>query len=484
MRVLLVCCDRQDRVIETTMQPLWPAYLAAYADHHDPGRYDFKVLHGPGRDLGAVLQGWRPEVVGLSAVTQNFGLVGQVAQEARRRCPGALVVLGGPHITLLPETLPGDVDAGVVGEGEQTFLELLRWWRRRLDGLDLDPEALAKIPGLVWRGPTGEFCRSGPRPLIENLDDIPEPRRDLLPRSPRPYLFSSRGCPYDCSFCASTKLWSRVRFHSAERVHRELEALYRAGHREVDFYDDLFVANRARVKALGALLRASGLNGKFRLHVGCRANLVDLDLCRELRGMGVRSVNMGLESGSDASLRRLKGGNVTVQNNHDAVRCCNASGIKVLGSFVVGDALDTREDVLATFNFIRDHRLHSAVVGAMTPLPGTPVWDEARSRGLVGVPMFWRDLDMDYWASWRTRVHVGRFLSRLELHDLMLKFRRLDRFVMIRAAFFMFLTEPGRLFRTLWAQWKPRFSWSPLQWLQRIAIVELCEHDEPAKGAV
>jgi len=415
IRVLLTEAVNRSKLEETFAPNLGLGYLASYL-RTQVG--DVEVLMVD-RDLGTALEEFQPDLVGISTVSQNYDRAKRMAQLCREG--GSLVVVGGAHISALPETLSPYMNLGVIGEGEATMAQIVQVLREH--GPRPSPSYWAEVPGLVFRNAQGELHRTSMRSLIDPLDRIPFPARDLLPHNSSYYhMISSRGCPYKCVFCSSTRFWGRVRFHTPEYVVREIQALLDDyDPRYITFFDDLFIASRKRLRHIVALIRDRDIHKRVSFELTVRANLIDSESVELLRQMNVFNVIMGLESGNDRVLRSLKG-NVRLEQNQRAVELLNDAGISVSATFVIGAPDETREEILQTLDFIRRTSLSEARTYLLTPLPGTPIWDYARDRGLVSSDMDWSRLDLTENPS--DKVVISETLTVEELDNLYSLFDR------------------------------------------------------------
>lgn len=377
---------RPDRVF----MPVGLAYLASWLESHVP---DVEVCLFP--ELAQALD-WAPDLVGISAVTPNFPEAEAMARQIRRHLDVPLV-LGGPHITGLPESLPDSFSAGVLGEGEVTFQEIVSLVKR---SGQLASDDLCGVAGVVCHAPQGPRL-TGRRPLISPLDRIPFPKREWpgIPGQPQ-WSFTSRGCPYACRFCSTAEFWESYRMHSARYVVDELNRLIdRFDIRFHVIMDDLFAVNLRRLEEISGLFRME-LRRPLQLTAAIRADLVTPGMCRLLREVGVGVCQVGLESGSDRVLSYLKRQTTTARRNQEALDLLAEHGIQAVGSFILGAPMEDEEDLEQTWRFLRQNlrtgRLFAFTFGPLVAFPGTEVWTEARRRGLVHEDWTdWRALDID-----------------------------------------------------------------------------------------
>jgi anaerobic magnesium-protoporphyrin IX monomethyl ester cyclase len=415
LRVLLTEATDRSKLEETFAPNLGLGYLASYLRTY----LDDVEVHLVDSNLAASLSELQPDLVGISSVSQNYNRAMHQARLANKI--GALVVIGGAHISAIPETLSPDMNLGVIGEGEETLAEIVRL----LQACDSRPSLShwAEVPGLVFRDLDGSLHITGPQAPIEPLDRIPFPARDLLsPDSNYHHLISSRGCPYNCVFCSSTRFWEGVRFHSPEYVVQEVEMILdKYQPQYLTFFDDLFIASRKRLRRIVELIREKGIHKRVAFQLTVRANLIDEETVDLLQQMNVFDVLIGLESGNERALRFLKG-NVTLEQNQRAVDLLHAGGIGISATFIIGAPHETRQEILQTLEFIKQNPLSEARTYILTPLPGTPVWDMAETHGLVSDNMDWSQLDLT--KNPNSKIIVSETLTVEELNDLYRLFER------------------------------------------------------------
>ncbi|MDD2678262.1 MAG: radical SAM protein [Candidatus Nanoarchaeia archaeon] len=406
---------------EKSYFPLSISYLISYVNKYlkNANLIEFSMINDCFEEN---IKKIKPDIIGITCVSQYYGWAKKIS-DFSKKIGIKHVIIGGIHISLHPESLSKNMDIGVIKEGEQTFLELMKLF---LKYKSFPPEKLNLIKGIAyWDKKKLKITQN--RELIKDIDKIPFPDRSLFKiDTEEAYMFSSRGCPYKCVFCASSRLWETTRFHSAEYVFNEIKELVnKYDVKRIHFGDDLFIANKKRVKKLVELLEKENLIDKVDFHVGLRANLVDDDICKLLKRMNVKSINMGLESGSPQVLKYLKGDSVTVEDNFNAVELIKKYGINnCFATFIIGSPIDTKETILETLNFIKKSKLDSFSIFILTPLPGTPMWEYAKKQKLIPSDLNnfnWELLGEGFEVGY-PNIHLAKNLSKKELNELFKKF--------------------------------------------------------------
>lgn len=374
--------------------PLCFGYIVAVLQQEWGEPFEYRITSEP-----YDLVDFQPEVIGIGSVTSCFWQVHEFAEIFRRELPQTKLIVGGHHISALAHRLPRNIDIGVLGEGEDTFLDLMRRYR---PGAGWDYETLPRIPGICWHGRLGNVLYSDKRVPRQDLDTLPFPIRTQNPTRPdEAVIFTSRGCPFRCTYCSTQEYWEKFRRFSAAYVVRELEHIVATSPhvRSVYILDDLYVADRRRLRELAGRIDAAGLNRRLSFHGFVRSNLVDHELCGLLQQMNVAAIRFGAESGSDAVLQRMeRGGKCSVATHQRAVDLAHEHGMKCGASFMLGFPGETEADMELTFDFIRRNREKMFVEGfyLTVPLPGTELWSWALQRGLVSETMDWRRLNLAF----------------------------------------------------------------------------------------
>lgn len=327
----------------------------------------------------------QPDIVGFSCTTSSFTEGYRVAELIKQRRPDIFTVVGGAHACTigapLLDSFPA-IDYLVIGEGEQTMLELAQSGCRNVE----------EIPGIACRK-NGVGTLTVQRELIADLDCLPFPAYHLLPEFPKRYtlplfsfptapntsIISSRGCPYSCSYCDRSVFARGFRFNSPEYIIEHVAMLNRTyGIRHVFFYDDLFTFDRQRVKRFCELKKQKQL----RVTYNCIARLehVDQELLTLLKDSGCWQVNFGIESGDPDVVRKHRKffGLDEVGRKLQMVK---EAGMRVKGLFMIGLPGEDEAAIRRTIEYALSLPLEEINVTKFTPFPGAPVYKTIREQG-------------------------------------------------------------------------------------------------------
>ena len=268
-----------------------------------------------------------------------------------------------------------------------------------VDALD-DGRPLHLVPGLAFRENGGVHVTMD-APPVPDYDALPLPAYDLLPSldpyfisapaaKPFTIMYTSKGCPYSCSFC--TVAQTRWKDRSAETVLGELKHLrdtYRI--RTVSFFDETFTMNKKRVRALCEGIHAERLD--VRWYCNTRVHLVDPDLLRTMRAAGCAGISFGVESGNQRILDAVSK-QATVQQAENAIHWAKEAGIKTYCAFILGLPGETWETAMDTIRFAERTLPNGAQFNVAVPYPGTELFETLYGRGLIG-DLDWRKLYQD-----------------------------------------------------------------------------------------
>jgi anaerobic magnesium-protoporphyrin IX monomethyl ester cyclase len=337
-------------------------------------------------------------VVGVTSYTFNFSVAKKIIEEIKRIEPKTVTVLGGVHASALPEEILEDtpaLDVIVVGEGELTFLELCR---KILDG-----ETVEDIRGLALRK-NGKVVVNPPRELIENLDDLPLPNREMLPfeKYPVASVQTSRGCPYNCIFCNINRFYGRrIRLRDPRKVAEECSLLIEKHKRDkIYFFGDAFTFKPDWVEELCDEI----LRRRLKFVWGCetRVDSVSLPLLRKMKRAGCSEVQYGIEYGDEKILKNL-GKGFSLGEASDAVAWAKKAELFVGAFFIFNVPGEDEGTMENTFNLIQSVPVDAVEVNLLTPYPGTLLWDSPGSFGMRVI-----DHDFDYYT---TKKYVMENLS-------------------------------------------------------------------------
>ncbi|MDP3789281.1 MAG: radical SAM protein, partial [Candidatus Omnitrophota bacterium] len=330
----------------------------------------------------------RPGLIGITATILTISAANALAKGIKKAFPNIPIAIGGPQLCSAPEKTmsEGPYDIGILGEGEETMLELARLMA---DGAD----DFKDVKGTIIRRDAG-FIRNVPRPYIQDLDSLPFPARQLYPpldryrpvpasyvKTPVGLMISSRGCPYQCIFCDRKVFGNKFRAHSAKYVVDEIEQLINIyGAREIRFMDDTFTLDTKRVEGICDEISKR----KIRIPWTCltRVDTVNLDILKKMKRAGCWQVIYGIESGDQRMLDVIKKG-VTVEKNEQAIRLAKKAGLNVRATFVFGLPGETLESIKRTVEFAKRVKLDVVNFFTVILFPGNELYAIAKQAGKV-----------------------------------------------------------------------------------------------------
>lgn len=370
--------------LKITWAPVGALYLAAYAESlgHTVRVYDAQIEDEP---LDGVLRAFQPELVGVSCVTSTVYSALDTLRRAKAALPRVPTVIGGVHPTAQPDNFMREpsIDYVAVGEGEHTLGELM-------DALE-GRRALHDVAGLVWEQDE-KIVHNPRRPLIQDLDSLPFPARRLVARD-RYYvnpdrrasrrfdwMLSSRGCPYDCIFCANRIVAEgRYRGRSIDNVMAEMDELVaRYGVGQIFFHDDNFNVEQTRTMALCEAMLSRPY--KIKWCANLRVDNLSPELLALMRRAGCVEACFGIESAVQEVVDRLKK-NQEVEEAERNIRLCAKLGITSRVNVILGSPGETPDQARETIRWVRRLPADLVKFGVMTPFPGTEMYDIAKATG-------------------------------------------------------------------------------------------------------
>ena len=404
MRILLADPPRKEQYYDLSYPNIGILYLISYLREHYSGELEVRYLEGQASlddHLTAIAQ-FKPDIYGMSFALWTARLAQRTINAVKQRYPELITICGGPQPTAdYAEVLAkSSVDYCCLGEGEQTFLEFA-------GAVSRGERDMTQVPGLAWRGPDGEPALSPKRAFIKSLDDIPLPAWDLVEfakypgmhihqASPQTHLLVSRGCPFDCNFCANAvwkynKPWVRLR--SPGNIALEVELLYQRGIREIYMTSDEFNVNAKWALEVCAALEKLG-HGDLYFQCNVRADIVTPELAQAFKRINLWMVHLGIESGNQRTLDGV-GKHVTLDQIEAACRAFKGEGLSIFGFVMLFHAWEEEgrlcwegpAEVDGTFRFCRG-LLSRKLIDYMswqvaTPMPGSRLWQIAQRHSLV-----------------------------------------------------------------------------------------------------
>lgn len=387
MKVLLInppYFNSKYKFIGLVAPPLGLAYIAAVLEE---GGVDVKIIDAAALEMDwNVLEGeikkYDPDVVAIGALTPTIDKALKTAKIAKNSVPNAKIVLGGYHPTFTyDEILKNEfIDIIILGEGEYTMLELVQSLEKGKN--------LQEVKGIACK----DF-KTPPRENIEEIDSLPFPARHLLPmdeykilniRLPTGTLISGRGCPFNCSFCASSAMHGRkMRFRSAENIVDEIEHLINDYNAEmIAFMDDTFTLSPVRVIEICDEIKRRNLDFFW----GCTARVdsVSRPLLDKMRKAGCITIFYGVES-ADQQLLNGMNKKITIEKTKNAFKLTKEADMRTIASVAIGMPGDTKRSIEKTINFVKELDASYAIFSLATPYPGTAFYNEACEKNLIKV---------------------------------------------------------------------------------------------------
>ncbi|MDI6741101.1 MAG: radical SAM protein [Smithella sp.] len=377
---------------EMPSPPLGVTYVAAAfeAAGAEVEIFDYIVSSYTKENLKKQLDAFRPDVVGATSVTMNFYEAQQIIRDVKNYNPEIITMMGGPHVSFTSmDTLKQypEIDLIVIGEGEDTIAELVPVMNQK--------NKWHNIRGIAYRN-GDEIIITGKRDFIADIDSISLPARHLLPLSRYRALgfpvslITGRGCPYSCIFCLGRKMvGSKVRKRNSSLVLDEIETIIGYGFDRINIADDLFTADKERVKEICTGIKERSL--KFVWSAFSRVDTISQEVFDLMAQAGCDSVSFGVETGNTEILKRIKKG-INLEQVNAAVKMCQQAGMIAHASFIIGLPGETKDTLEETDKFARSTK---AIYGYhfLAPFPGTTVREKIQDYDLEIITDDWNRYD-------------------------------------------------------------------------------------------
>jgi radical SAM superfamily enzyme YgiQ (UPF0313 family) len=332
-----------------------------------------------------------PDYLALTAVTLTIAEAAKIAGEIKTTLPNTTIIIGGHHLTALPEETMDkypQFDVGVVGEGEITIIELL-------DVLDSGTGDLRSINGIIYRE-NNQPIRTPPRERIKDLDVLPLPDWSLFPDLIKTYsapphvvdvypsisFNSSRGCTGKCTFCSNAVFGNKLSHLSANRLFEIVQQLHNDyGVKEVWIGDDNFLIFKKVLYEFSQLVIDSKLGMSF-VCLGRIDTIKNKDELILMKKAGFRQIWYGIESGDQRILNILKK-EITLEEIYKVINWTYEAGIEPCGFFILGSPGETKDSLDKTLKLSLDLKLQSALASFMIPFPGSALYGNYDQYGVL-----------------------------------------------------------------------------------------------------
>ena len=336
------------------------------------------------KEIKEVILEYRPSVVGISVKSQNFTSACIVAKLVKEIDKQITVIVGGPHPSMAGNKLfeCSEIDVGVKGEGEKTIVELLK-------AIEDNNKEFKSINGIVYKK-DNRIIETSPREFIKDLGSLSFPyetAREVLkdyekyPLSAFKYIFTARGCPFNCFFCGSRKIWSRcVRLRPIENIIKEIKSLQEKGLRSLHFANDTFGTNKQHtINLCNALIEhCPKLKWSCETHV----TLVNEQVISLMKKAGCYAITIGIESGNNEILRKIRKG-FTIETAFSAGELIRKHGIELHTQFMIGLPWETEETIKDTIAAIKKINCETAIYSIFHPYPGTEAFEFCKENKLI-----------------------------------------------------------------------------------------------------
>ncbi len=354
---------------------------------------EVKLIDNAFEDIYKEISIFKPDIIGLTTYTSYYQDSIDFASKMKSFYPNVKIVVGGPHITTLPESLNKNFDYAILGQGEVRLLKLLQAIKQNKIPRDIDGIA-------YWDNKEIKIIKRKEEKELELDDSITD--YSLLHKDywKKRFIFeitdfqvymgviSSIGCPYHCLFCSVKACWGNIKYRCIKKVINEIKELYyKYSVRHIEFYDDLFALNKNRLKEFYLELKKENLLNKITFSCFARADAFDEELCSLLKRINIKSITFGFESGSDRILKFIKNNpNSSVKQNREVILFCRKYKINVSGGIVTGNPTEKIEDMKKNIQFIRYARKKGASrlwIQILVPFPATYIWELGKKQNKI-----------------------------------------------------------------------------------------------------
>lgn len=373
INVLLINCGYITDSLLYKQIPLGLGYIAGcIKNYYNVRVIDFVVEK---KNIEKEIKTFNPDIIGFSINILNFNITRKMVKKIKIQYPHIIIVGGGSIFSCFSsfKSLFG-FDILIIGEGEYTFLELLR----NIDS----KKSLKNVSGIIYIEDNNKIIQNKKRSLISNLDSLPFPAWELFPydKYKQHIIITSRGCPFQCAFCAGSKIFGKkVRFRSPMNILKEIEELInRFDMKSFLFVDDVFTINKRRAIEICNLI----INENMKIKWGAmsRADHISDDLIIKMKKAGCLSLSIGIESGSQ-NILDLSNKKISLEEIKAAIRICKKVGVRTRTSWIIGLPGSYHEQ-LRSIKLIKELMPDEVIVHRLIVYPGTKLWNNNKEYGI------------------------------------------------------------------------------------------------------
>ena len=374
LRVLLTTPHREKIIEPLYDEPLFVrnslASIAAYIRNEPYIKIKCCDAKFEGRDLDSLLsiiKSFKPDIIGISSFTYEIEDAGVLALAVKNVLPETLIVVGGSHISAIPEQTMSEFqafDIGVIGEAEETFKELCCNLK--------NSTGLNNVDGIVFRQENGQILKTVERNKISNLSVLPMPAWDLLPKAKEYFIQTTRGCPFNCNFCFNPN-GNILRKRYVEDIIYEIEWLINnVQPKRISFGDEAFGADTKFAFNLLDKMISLNIGKRVLWDIQTHVSFITEELVCKMKKANIQRIEMGVESGNNEILKRM-GKGINKKKIIRAFDIVKKYKIKSGAFLIFGHPNETRNTIKESINFVAKLNPTEPVFAIMVPFPGTKI---------------------------------------------------------------------------------------------------------------
>lgn len=411
----------QNRIITEIIRASFPfslGHLAGYLLHN--GNFPVQIIDEQitplsDADIEALISGMEgPKIIGITTLTATCSRAYELSDRIKQIDANATVILGGVHVSVMPEEGLGrkGVDIVVRGEGEITLSEIVKCI---FDGTDY-----YGVQGISFKR-NGSFVHNPDRPLIKDLNTLPLFPYHLFEKDFERYpgfssIQTSRGCPYGCIFCSQRNISGRgYRYVRAERALQDIETLAnRYGSRLIRIMDDNIGANKKRLMELLEMIIDKGFNKRVSFEAPMRGDNLDLEILEKLKEANFSLLTFGLETASESLMTMINKGE-SVDDVVNAIKMTASKGISTGTTLIFGLPTESGKDRWEAIKLVSSLPLDSVRFNLLTPYPGTPIYNQLIKDNRIIIREGWENFSVQYMWEGDDLPYVPDNTGRYEL---------------------------------------------------------------------